>query len=104
LLLPIPFVGWPPTTNCSFFLSEPQYLVKALMKQTVQPLTSVDVKEVEAAVGTERVSKTKEEQAAIAAKSKAPRNQLNTGMAKGKSAGLDEYIYDDAGDGDDDFM
>ena len=32
-----------------------------------------------------------------------PRKQLNTG-GKSKSAGLDDYIYDDAGDGDDDFM
>ncbi len=33
-----------------------------------------------------------------------PRKQLNTGGGKGKSAGLDDFIYEDAGDGDDDFM
>ena len=79
-------------------------MIKALIKQACQPLSASDSKEVESFVGNVRVEKTKEEQAAAAARAKSvPRKQLNTG-GKSKSAGLDEYIYDDAGDGDDDFM
>ncbi len=83
----------------------PQVLIKALIKSACAPLTATESKEVESYIGTVRVDKTKEEQAAAAAKLKSvPRKQLNTGGGKGKSAGLDDYIYDDAGDGDDDFM
>ena len=81
-----------------------QALIKALIKQACQPLSATDSKEVESFVGNVRVEKMKEEQAAAAAKAKSvPRKQLNTG-GKSKTAGLDDYIYEDAGDGDDDFM
>ena len=46
-------------------------LVKALIKQACQPLTASESKEVESYVGNVRVEKTKEEQAAAAAKAKA---------------------------------
>jgi translation initiation factor 3 subunit J len=82
-------------------------LLKSLIKQAFQPLSVADITEVEACVVKERMEKMKEEKAAAEAKSStALRKKLNTG-GKGKNAGIDyleDYIYDDAGDGDDDFM
>ncbi|GAX80524.1 hypothetical protein CEUSTIGMA_g7962.t1 [Chlamydomonas eustigma] len=78
-------------------------LLKTLIEEACHPLSAADSKEVESYVANVRMNKVKEEQAAAAKAKSAPRKQLNTG-GKGKSAGLDDYIYDDAGDGDDDFM
>lgn len=76
-------------------------LIKAIARKACEPLGSGDVKEVESAVGVVRAEKVKAENAA---KSKsAGKKTLNIGKS-GLSAGLDDYVYDDAGDGDDDFM
>lgn len=77
--------------------------LKALFKNAVAPLTSVETKDVETSLAGLRVEKNKAEVAEAAAK-KGVKKSLNLGKGSG-SAGLDDYIYDDAGAGDDfDFM
>lgn len=88
-------------------------LVKALLRAVCEPLSSEDSKEIETAASAVRADKVKAEKAAAAARVAKGRRTVNAGSAGGaggggaggKSAGLDEYVYDDAGDGDDfDFM
>lgn len=77
--------------------------LKALIKGACAPLTSAETKDVETSVAGLRTDKFKAEQAEAATK-KGVKKQLNLGKT-GASAGLDDYIYDDAGNGDDfDFM
>jgi len=78
--------------------------LKALVKLAVAPLTSTDTKEIEQSLGATRAEKHKAEQAELAAKKNTKKN-INLGKGGDLSAGLDDYIYDDAGQGDDfDFM
>ncbi|KAG1659642.1 hypothetical protein FOA52_010225 [Chlamydomonas sp. UWO 241] len=80
-------------------------LVKALTRKACEPMSSGEIKEVESVVGVVRIDKEKAAKAEAAAKMKnAPKRSLNTGGKSGNSAGLDDYKYGDAGDGDDDFM
>lgn len=77
--------------------------LKALIKKSCDILPSTEVKDVETSLAGLRSDKFKAEQAEAAAK-KGVKKSLNIGKA-GVSAGLDDYIYDDAGQGDDfDFM
>ncbi|KAF8055280.1 eukaryotic translation initiation factor 3 subunit J [Scenedesmus sp. PABB004] len=77
--------------------------VKALLRAAAEPLPAEDAKEVEAVAAALRADKVKAEKAAAAAKTKT-KARVNVGRGGG-SAGLDDYIYDDAGAGDDfDFM
>ncbi|KAL6753943.1 eukaryotic translation initiation factor 3-like protein [Haematococcus lacustris] len=74
--------------------------LKALFKACCAPLPSSEVKDVETSLAGLRSEKFKAEAAEAAAK-KGTKKQLNVG----KSAGLDDYMYEDAGNGDDfDFM
>ncbi|KXZ54471.1 hypothetical protein GPECTOR_4g536 [Gonium pectorale] len=76
--------------------------VKALVKAAVEPLGPDEVKDVEtclAGIRSDKTKKKKEEEE----KKKGAKKTLNMGKS-GLSAGLDDYVYDDAGDGDEDFM
>lgn len=77
--------------------------LKALLRAAAAPLSAEDAKEIENAAAAVRADKVKEEKAALAAK-KTTKKSVNVGRGGG-TAGLDDYIYDDAGAGDDfDFM
>eukprot|EP00798_Chlamydomonas_sp_ICE-L_P013724 gene13724-19622_t len=79
--------------------------IKALAKSLLAPLPSSDVKDIETSIAGYRSEKMKAEQAEASAKSKNSRLKQLHGGKGGLTAGLDDYIYDDAGDGDDfDFM
>ncbi|KAG2426308.1 hypothetical protein HXX76_013065 [Chlamydomonas incerta] len=76
--------------------------VKALFKAAVEPLGSEEVKDLEtclAGVRADKIKKKKEEDA----KKTTGKKNLNMGK-KGLSAGLDDYVYEDNLDNDDDFM
>jgi translation initiation factor 3 subunit J len=85
-------------------------LLKSLLRAVCEPLSAEDSKEIETAASAVRADKVKADKAAAAARVAKGRRAVNAGSAGpgaggGKSAGLDEYVYDDAGDGDDfDFM
>jgi translation initiation factor 3 subunit J len=87
-------------------------LVKSLLRAACEPLSAEDSKEIETAASAVRADKVKADKAAAAARAAKGRRAVNAGGAGGaggavggKSAGLDEYVYNDAGDGDDfDFM
>jgi translation initiation factor 3 subunit J len=85
-------------------------LIKSLLRAVCEPLSAEDSKEIETAASAVRADKVKADKAAAAARVAKGRRAVNAGSAGpgaggGKSAGLDEYVYDDAGDGDDfDFM
>eukprot|EP00798_Chlamydomonas_sp_ICE-L_P003900 gene3900-13970_t len=77
--------------------------IKSLMKHVCASLPSGEVKEIETTIAIVRQDKMKAEMAEVAEKTKKTKKSLN--MGKGKSAGLDDYIYDDSQDHDDgDFM
>eukprot|EP00882_Tetradesmus_deserticola_P006804 GHRQ01007164.1.p1 GENE.GHRQ01007164.1~~GHRQ01007164.1.p1 ORF type:complete len:239 (+),score=137.84 GHRQ01007164.1:291-1007(+) len=76
--------------------------VKALLRAATEPLGSEDAKEIENLAGTLRADKVKAEKAAAAAK-KGSKKSVNVGKGGG-TAGLDDYIYNDAQDDDLDFM
>ncbi|GIL65594.1 hypothetical protein Vafri_19327 [Volvox africanus] len=76
--------------------------VKALIKAAVEPLGPEEVKDLEtclAGVRSDKAKKKKEEEE----KKKGVKKTLNMGK-QGISAGLDDYVYEDNLDGDDDFM
>ncbi|GLC33406.1 hypothetical protein PLESTB_000072100 [Pleodorina starrii] len=76
--------------------------VKALVKAAVEPLGPEEVKDVEtclAGVRSDKAKKKKEEEE----KKKGGKKTLNMGKV-GLSAGLDDYVYEDNMDGDEDFM
>ncbi|PNW83152.1 hypothetical protein CHLRE_06g308850v5 [Chlamydomonas reinhardtii] len=76
--------------------------IKALIKAAVEPLGSEEVKDLEtclAGVRADKIKKKKEEED----KKKGGKKNLNMGK-KGLSAGLDDYVYEDNLDNDDDFM
>ena len=78
--------------------------VKALLKVALRPLSAADIKEVETFVAALRADKIKEEKASTLGKKTLKKATLNVGRGGGM-AGLDDYKYDDAGNGDDfDFM
>ncbi|WIA24112.1 hypothetical protein OEZ86_007317 [Tetradesmus obliquus] len=76
--------------------------VKALLRVSADPLNSDDAKEIENTAGTLRADKVKAEKAAAAAK-KGSKKSINVGRGGG-TAGLDDYVYDDAVDDGYDFM
>lgn len=76
--------------------------VKALAKAAVEPLGPDEVKDVEtslAGIRSDKAKKKKEEED----KKKGVKKNLNVGK-QGITAGLDDYVYDDPLDNDDDFM
>ncbi|EFJ52063.1 eukaryotic translation initiation factor 3-like protein [Volvox carteri f. nagariensis] len=76
--------------------------VKALVKAAVEPLGPEEVKDVEtslAGVRSDKAKKKKEDEE----KKKGVKKTLNMGK-QGLSAGLDDYVYEDNGDEDEDFM
>lgn len=78
--------------------------IKSLLRAALQTLSAQEVKDVETCVAGIRSDRLKEEKAAAAGKKTAKKAALNVGRGGG-AAGLDDYVYDDAGDGDDfDFM
>jgi len=91
-------------------------LLKAFLRAACEPLGVEDAREVETCASAVRAEKAKAEKAAAAARAAKGRRAVNAGAGggaggsgigggAGKSAGLDEYVFDDAGDGDDfDFM
>mmetsp|Transcript_31255 Transcript_31255/g.79704 ORF Transcript_31255/g.79704 Transcript_31255/m.79704 type:complete len:224 (-) Transcript_31255:1850-2521(-) len=76
--------------------------LKALFKAACAPLSSQETKDLETSLAGIRTDKHKAEQAEAAAK-KGTKKQLNVGRTGG-TAGLDDYIYDDAPGDDYDFM
>uniref|UniRef100_A0A7S3VSN1 Eukaryotic translation initiation factor 3 30 kDa subunit n=1 Tax=Dunaliella tertiolecta TaxID=3047 RepID=A0A7S3VSN1_DUNTE len=78
--------------------------IKALFKNTCASLSSSDIKDVETSVAGARTEKVKAEQAEAAASRNKNKKNINVGKAGDLTGGLDDYIYDDAGDADDDFM
>lgn len=78
--------------------------IKSFLKTALSLMAAQEVKDVETCVAGIRSERLKEEKAAAGGKKTAKKAALNVGKGGG-SAGLDDYIYDDAGDGDlDDFM
>ncbi|EFN56118.1 hypothetical protein CHLNCDRAFT_144733 [Chlorella variabilis] len=78
--------------------------VKSLLKVALQMMSAQEVKDVETCVAGIRAEKLKEEKAAQGGKKTTKKATLNVGRSGG-AAGLDDYVFDDAGDGDDfDFM
>ncbi|PRW45133.1 Eukaryotic translation initiation factor 3 subunit J [Chlorella sorokiniana] len=77
--------------------------IKSFLKTALSAMSAQEVKDVETCVAGIRSDRLKEEKAAQGGKKTAKKAALNVGKG-GASAGLDDYIYDDAGDGDDDFM
>lgn len=91
-------------------------LIKALLRAVLEPLTAEEARDIETCAAAVRAEKVKADKAAAAARASKGRRAVNAGAGggaagsglgggAGKSAGLDEYVFDDAGDGDDfDFM
>lgn len=79
-------------------------LLKALLKQTCQPVSLQEVKDLETCIAGIKSDKLKEEKAAKDAKKVAGKKKnVNVG-SKGGSAGLDDYKFDAPLDNADDFM
>jgi translation initiation factor 3 subunit J len=74
--------------------------IKALLHAALRPLSASETKDIETVVAGIRSDKLKAEKAAIGGKKSTKKATLNLGRDRG-SAGLEDYIYDDAGDGDD---
>jgi len=74
--------------------------IKALLHAALRPLTASEAKDVETVVAGIRSDKIKAEKAAVGGKKSTKKATLNLGRDRG-SAGLEDYIYDDAGEGDD---
>ncbi|KAH7624233.1 hypothetical protein Ndes2526B_g01496 [Nannochloris sp. 'desiccata'] len=74
--------------------------MKALLHAALRPLTASEAKDIETVVAGIRSDKLKAEKAAVGGKKSTKKATLNLGRDRG-SAGLEDYIYDDAGEGDD---
>jgi translation initiation factor 3 subunit J len=74
--------------------------IKSLLHASLRPLSASESKDIETVVAGIRSDKLKAEKAAIGGKKTSKKATLNLGKDRG-SAGLEDYIYDDAGDGDD---
>jgi translation initiation factor 3 subunit J len=80
-------------------------LLKGLLKTALENVPAQETKDIETALAGLRADKVKAEAAAAAAAKKAGKKKSVNVGSKGGTAGLDDYIYDDAGDGDEyDFM
>jgi translation initiation factor 3 subunit J len=80
-------------------------LLKHLIRAALGPLSSQEVKDVETSVAGVRSEKLKEEKAAAGGKKTAASKKVTLNVGRGGgSAGLEDYIYDDALDDDGDFM
>ncbi|PSC73295.1 Eukaryotic translation initiation factor 3 subunit J [Micractinium conductrix] len=90
-----------PHTKSSNFKSA----LKTLLRTAMQTMPAGEVKDIETCVAGIRSDRLRDEKAAAASGKKTQQKaKLNLGRGGG-AAGLDDYIYADAGDGDDfDFM
>ena len=73
------------------------------MRAACEPLSADEAKEVETAAAAARADKVKAEKAAAAAKVGKGKKTVNVGK-QGGSAGLDDYMFDEALDDEVDFM
>lgn len=77
--------------------------IKSLLHVSLHNLTASDVKDLETCIAGIRSEKLKAEKALNAGKKQIKKASLNVGKGGG-SAGLDDYVYDDALEDDFDFM